>query len=123
MKANPMKKYIYIIYIALILLTGCNYYDMSFGTDVAKEQSRIRNKFSNYLEGCQEFREDRDKFINCYQTALENDPSMNFNFDSEVRRAYLYWECNNMPVYLEQNKYEACIDNADSILKKEFSGY
>ncbi len=45
---------------------------------------------------------------------------MNFNFDSEVRRAYLYWECNNMPVYSEQDKYEACIDNADSILRKEF---
>ncbi|MBV6624091.1 MAG: hypothetical protein KI793_14325 [Rivularia sp. (in: Bacteria)] len=116
-----MKKYICIIHIAAILLTGCDFSftPVEFG-DIAKEQAKIRNKFSNYLEGCQEFRADRDKFINCYQTALENDPSIDFNFDSEVRRAYLYWECNNMPVYLEQDKYEACIDNADSILKKEF---
>ena len=118
-----MKKYICIIHIAAIFLAGCGLNRLGQVVDVPSRQFEIQNKFSDYLEGCQEFREDRDKFINCYQTALENDPSMNFNFDSEVRRAYLYWECNNMPVYLEQNKYEACIDNADSILKKEFSGY
>lgn len=39
-----------------------------------------------------------------------------------IRRAYLNWECNNMPVYSEQEEYEACIDNADSILRNEFQG-
>ncbi|MEO1429195.1 MAG: hypothetical protein AAFV71_09055 [Cyanobacteria bacterium J06633_8] len=116
-----MKKYICTITIATLLLTGCDFSftPVEFG-DTAKEQSKIRNKFSNYLEGCQEFRKDRDKYVNCFQIALENDPSINFNFDSKVRQVYLYWECNNMPVYSEQDKYEACMDNAHSTWIKEF---
>ncbi|MGB3641082.1 MAG: hypothetical protein WBA39_26410 [Rivularia sp. (in: cyanobacteria)] len=103
-------------------MTGCGLTRIGQVAYPSRNQFEIRNKFSDYLEGCQEFRKDRDKYIDCYQTALENDPSMNFNFDSEVRRAYLYWECNQMPegTTEQYNRFLACIDNADNILKKEF---
>ena len=118
-----MKKYIFIVHIAAILLTGCNFSIVPGVEDTSKKQFEIQNKFSNYLEGCQEFREDRDKYVNCFQTALENDPAMNFNFDDKVRQVYLNWECNNMPEYSEQDKYEACIDKAHRTWLKEFSDY
>ncbi|MEM7716886.1 MAG: hypothetical protein AAF349_25580 [Cyanobacteria bacterium P01_A01_bin.68] len=118
-----MKKYICIVHIAAILLTGCGLTRLGQVVDVPSRQFEIQNKFSDYLEGCQEFVKDRDKYVNCFQTALENDPSMNFNFDDKVRQVYLNWECNNMPEYSEQDKYEACIDNAHSTWLKEFSDY
>ncbi len=116
-----MKIYICVIHIAAILLTGCSLYDASAGMD-QNTQMRTWNKLSNHQESCIDFIKNRDKFTDCYKTALENDASINFNIDSEVRRFYLQWECIQLPEETEQDKYEACIDNADSILRKEFPG-
>ena len=118
-----MKKYICIIHIAAIFLAGCGLNRLGQVVDVPSRQFEIQNKFSDYLEGCQEFREDRDKYVNCFQTALENDPAMNFNFDDKVRQVYLNWECSNMPEYSEQDKFEACMDKAHRTWLKEFSDY
>ncbi|MEL6166759.1 MAG: hypothetical protein AAFR37_24460 [Cyanobacteria bacterium J06628_3] len=119
-----MKKYISLIFIANVLLTGCNYYDMSFGTDVSKEQMSTWNKLSNHQENCINLIKDRDKFTDCYKTALENDASINLSIDSEVRRFYLNWECIQMESETEeqQEQVKACMDNVYKIVRKEFPG-